>query len=213
MRHGDRRLHEPAAERVMDRARADADERGPRAAEPGREAPAEEGERHAQRARLEVVENAGPGDDQQVEATGMPDGADQTGQLARPAAGQPIKDAKQNIGGPRQSDRQCRNAEIACDLIGSAVAVGAKADQFRFGPHPPQKGEHRLERAVVASIAAAEQAQQADPPWPPACPGQGAAARGRRMIAGRGGRSRQHARWAYPAEVVWVIGYCLQLLC
>jgi hypothetical protein len=79
----------------MDRPRPDAHERGPGAAEPRREAPAEQGERHAQRPGLEIVEDPGAGDDQQVEATCVPDGADQTGQLARPAPRQSIKEPKQ----------------------------------------------------------------------------------------------------------------------
>ena len=137
-----------------------------------------------------------PGMINRSKSTRVPDGADQAGQLARPAPRQPIKDPKQDIGGSWQGNRQCRNAKIACDLLRGTVAVSAEAHELRFGPHPPQKGEHRLQRAVVAGVTAAEQAKQADAPWPPACHGQGAAARGRRMITGPGGRARQNTRWA-----------------
>ncbi len=199
MRHGDGRLHQPAAERVMDRARPDAHERDPGTAELGREAPSEECERDAQWAGLEVVEDPGPGNDQEVQSTGMSDGADQTGQLARPAPRKPVEDPKQGIGGLSQSDRQCCNSKIARDLICRTVAVSAKADEFRVGSHPPQKGEHRLERAVVARVAAAEQAKEPDSTWLPACHGGRSPARHRRTITGCGGRSCENTGRASPA--------------
>ena len=166
-----------------------------------------------QRPRLEVVQDPGPGDDQQVEATCMPDGADQTGQLARPAAAtadqgreaghwwvSATRSAAPELGNRVRSDRQRRRGRRKSRLVPLRAAPAAERRASPPASRRCRRCRSRTGRTGRSALAV-------------------------RVLWLRSGRERQAydrwPRWPFapahslglPArEVVSVICYYLQLL-
>ena len=140
----------------MDRACANAHERDPGAAEPGREAPRVESERDAIRNQTEVVEDPRTGDDQRIQLARARDRLDQARYPTRQGQRDPIEYTKQAALGQRYAEWDARYLQGPGNPIRRVALGGADAGDLRVRAHLTQKSEHRLERAVIARVAAAE---------------------------------------------------------
>ena len=149
--------HEPAAQRMCDGTGADADEPDRCTRNPCREAPDEDVERYSERSAAEIIEDARSGNDHHVEAPQTGDGAHQVRHQ--------FEDGTQ----PPQSRANVAGGRLHCDRLDAEpllhpLGTIAEADEPCVGAYPANKADHGLERTVIAEIAAAEQAEKADPP-------------------------------------------------